>query len=44
MTINKKSGSKKKLSAEEIANILSEEILLAGKSKRLKVRTLLNIL
>jgi len=41
MTINKKSGSKKKLSAEEIANILSEEILLAGKSKRLKVRTLL---
>ena len=41
MTIHKKSGSKKKLSAEEIANIISDEIFLAGKSKRLKVRTLL---
>jgi hypothetical protein len=41
MAIQKKSGSKKKLSAEEIAKILSEEILLAGKSRRLKVRTLL---
>lgn len=41
MKIHKKSGSKKKLSAEEIANIISDEIFLAGKSKRLKVRTLL---
>jgi hypothetical protein len=41
MTIHKKSGNKKKISAEEIAINLSEEILLTGKSKRLKVRTLL---
>jgi hypothetical protein len=41
MTIHKKSGNMKKISAEEIAINLSEEILLTGKSKRLKVRTLL---
>ena len=41
MTLQKKSGSKKKLTTEEIAHILSEEILLTGKSKKLKVRSLL---
>ena len=41
MIRHKKSGNMKKISAEEIAKNLSKEILLTGKSKRLKVRKLL---